>query len=368
MAGDDKTERATPKRREEARKEGNVARSMEVNSALAMLAGFGVLALWGPHMYSKMAADMVMRLEHLKPSTLTVNQAMQLFYGVLKLMVSVGWPVFAVMAIVGVLANIIQNKVKITPEVLKPRFSKINPISGLKQKFSVATLFELAKNIVKMLVVGVPASLTLWKHRVDLLSLGDAEPLTSASLAARLVLNIGLQVAGIYMTIAIADYIFQKWRHEKQMRMTKQEVKQEMRQQDIAPEMKAAQRRRQREAARKRMLSEVPNADVIITNPTHYAIALKYDAELGAPQVLAKGVDLLALRIRELGKDAGVSQVENRALARELYARVEVGTFIPGDMFAAVAEVLAYVYRSEGRSRARHDAADDAQARAGSAA
>ena len=164
-------------------------------------------------------------------------------------------------------------------------------------------------------------------------------------------MSIGFRVAGIYVAIAIVDYIWQKHRYEKNLRMTKQEVKQEARQQELAPELKAAQRRRQREAARRRMLSDIPTADVIITNPTHYAVALKYDNEVGAPQVVAKGVDLLALRIREIADDAGVMRVENRPLARELYATVEVGHTIPAELFAAVAEVLAYVYRAEERAR-----------------
>jgi flagellar biosynthetic protein FlhB len=241
---------------------------------------------------------------------------------------------------------------KITVSVLQPRFSKINPISGFKQRFGPAALGELVKGVMKMVAVGVPAGWLLWSRRSELLMLGDTEPLAAGMVAVDLIMSIGFRVAGIYVAIAIMDYLWQRWRYEKNLRMSKHEVKQEARQQELAPGLKAQQRRRQRDMARRRMLSEVPTADVVITNPTHYSVALKYDAQLGAPQVVAKGVDLLALRIREIAEESGVMRVENRGLARELYASVEVGHTIPAELFAAVAEVLAYVYRAEERARA----------------
>lgn len=354
--GGDKTEKATPKRREEARKEGQVARSMEVNSALAILAGFGVLLLWGPQVWKSMSAEMVHFLgdgagQGAGHHALSPRIAMEMFFHVVKVMLVTTGPFLLVMAVVGVGASVLQVKFKVTPQVIKPRLSKINPINGFKQKFSPASLVELAKNVVKMVVVGAPAALTLWQNRDDLMALGAAEPLVAGKLTARLIIEIGFKVAAVYIVIAIADYIWQRHRYEKQIRMTKQEVKQEMRQQDMAPELKAQQRRRQREAARRRMLADVPTADVIITNPTHYSIALRYDPDLGAPQVVAKGVDLLALRIREIAEEHGVMRVENRPLARELYGAVEVGQVIPAELFTAVAEVLAFVYRTNSRRR-----------------
>ncbi|MCW2955297.1 MAG: flhB [Thermoleophilia bacterium] len=355
MAADDKTEKATPKKKQDAAKEGNVLRSMEINSAFAMLVAFGSLSIWGPKMWSVLVKDMRHRLGSLGTEGVkefTIDGAMILFFDVLKVMFIVVLPVAFAMMAVGVLASVVQVRPKVQPSVIKPRFSKMNPINGFKQKFGPAALFELAKNVLKLLAVGVPATMLIWDHKTELLSLGDVEPIAAGMLALDLTMGVGMRVTGIYIAIAILDYIYQKHRYEKNLKMTKQEVKQEMRQQDLAPEMKAAQRRRQREAARRRMLSDIPTADVVITNPTHYAIALKYDAEIGAPQVVAKGVDLLALRIREIAEEAGVVRVENRPLARELYAQVEVGHTIPGELFAAVAEVLAYVYRAEERKRA----------------
>ncbi len=351
----DKTEKATPKRREDARKEGNVLRSMEINSAFAMLFGFLILAIWGPGMWRALVNDVTVRLQtmgEVGTRDFTNEVAMNMFIDVVRIMAIVTAPVMFGMLVVGVLASVVQVKPKVTPSVIKPRFSKMNPINGAKQKFGPAALFELVKNLLKMIVVGVPAGLLLWGRRDELLALGDAEPIAAAALVVDLTMAIGFRVAGIYVGIAILDYLYQRHRYEKNLKMTKHEVKQEMKQQELSPELKAAQRRRQRDMARRRMLDDVPTADVIITNPTHYAVALKYDSERGAPQVVAKGVDLLALRIREIADTAGVQRVENRPLARELYATVEVGNLIPAELYAAVAEVLAYVYRVEERRRA----------------
>lgn len=352
--GGDKTEKATPKRRDDARKEGNVLRSMEVNSAFAMLAGFLTLAMWGPSMWGRLMSDMRLRFEsagtHAKDA-LTISDTMDLLIDVISAMVIITAPIMVAMLVVGVLASVVQVKPKVTPSIIKPRFSKINPISGFKQRFGPSALFELFKNLLKLLAVGIPAALLLWGRRDDLLMLGDAEPVVAGIVAADLTMSIGYRVAGIYVAIAIIDYLWQRHRYEKNLKMTKHEVKQEMKQQELSPELKAAQRRRQRDAARRRMLSDVPSADVVITNPTHYSVALKYDTDRGAPQVVAKGVDLLAMRIREIADESGVMRVENRPLARELYATVEVGSVIPAELYAAVAEVLAYVYRAEERAK-----------------
>lgn len=350
----DKTEKATPKRREEARKEGNVLRSMEINSAFAMLAAFSILTVFGPAMWTRLQADMVLRLKamgEVGASEFTVHDAMKVFTDAVTVMAVVLAPIAVGMLVVGVLASVLQVKPKVTPSIIKPRFKKMNPISGFKQRFGPAALFELGKSLIKLVAVGVPAALLLWGRRGELLALGDAEPIAAGLLAVDLTMSIGFRVAGIYVIIAIIDYLYQKHRFEKNLKMSKHEVKQEMKQQELSPELRAAQRRRQRDAARRRMLADVPTADVVITNPTHYSIALKYDSERGAPQVVAKGVDLLALRIREIAEEAGVRRVENRPLARELYAQVEVGHVIPAELYAAVAEVLAYVYRADERAR-----------------
>jgi flagellar biosynthetic protein FlhB len=349
-----RTEKATPKRREEARKEGQVARSMEINSALAMFAGFAILAFWGPHVWATLAENLRTSLHNAGKDSmttqLTVGGVMHTFTDSMQVIGYSAGPFLGVLCAVGVLANVMQVKFRITPQALKPKFSKINPINGFKQRFSPASLVELAKQMAKLLVVSVPAAVVVWNQRNAVLALSDAEPIVSLKLVGSLIVHVGFVITGIYVVVAIADYIWQRQRYEKQLRMTKYEVKQEHRQQDMAPEMKAQQRRRQREAARRRMLLDVPTADVVITNPTHYAVALKYMPEEGAPKVVAKGADLLAKRIREVARDSDVSLVENPPLARALYGRVQVGQVIPAELFTAVAEILAYVYRTD-RSR-----------------
>lgn len=349
---DDKTEKATPKRRDEARKEGNVPRSVEVNSAVSLIVGFLILSIAGKWMWGHMAYSMRTRLAelgHLTREPLTPDIAMRIGFDAVQTMLTIAIVPAGILTIAGVLASALQVKPQITPEALKPKFKRINPISGFKQKFSMSSLFELGKNIFKLVVVGAPAGWLLWSRRAEILALGDAEPLAAGHLAASLAIAIGLRVGSIYIVLAIIDWIYQRYNYEKKLRMSMHEVRQEARQQELAPELKSAQRRRQREAARRRMMQDVPSADVIITNPTHYAVALKYDTDIGAPQVVAKGVDLLALKIREIGEASGVVRFENRELARDLYASVEVGNVIPAELYTAVAEVLAFVYKTNDR-------------------
>jgi flagellar biosynthetic protein FlhB len=332
---------------------------MEINSALAMLGGFTILSMWGPKVWAKLQHEMTTSIKESSTATITSSTVMDIFFHNVKVLAYTTGPFLGVLALVAIIANQLQVKLKMTPDVISPRKIKLNPIAGFKRQFSTSSVFELVKNLAKMGVVGLPATMLMWHRRDELLSLGDVAPLAAGSVAVSLVMQIGFTIGGIYVVVGIGDYIWQKHRYEKQLRMSKSEVKQEMRQQDMAPEMKSQQRRRQREAARRRMLADVPDADVIITNPTHYSVALKYDPEHGAPQVLAKGVDLLALRIREIADEHGVTRVENRPLARQLYATVEVGQLIPPELFATVAEILAFVYRANNRQAA---AAQQAQA------
>lgn len=345
--GGEKTERATPKRREEARKEGQVARSMEINSAFALIAAFVTLLIWGPRAGTLLGEYVAKVMSHSGNPDVTQDSIWLIMGEGATVAFKVVAPFLITMTIVGVLANILQVNLKITPEVVKPRIKRINPINGFKQKFSPKQLVELFKNLFKMVVVGGPAFAVLWYKREELLGLTGRDPWFMLSFAAQIIMLVLLIISGIYILVAGLDYLWQKYRYESQIKMTKYEVKQEMRQQDMAPEMKAQQRRRQREAARQRMMADVPEADVIVTNPTHFSIALKYAPDDGAPKVVAKGADLLALRIREIARDNGVMIVENKPLARALYWQVEAGQFIPGDLFAAVAEVLAYVYRRQ---------------------
>jgi flagellar biosynthetic protein FlhB len=262
-------------------------------------------------------------------------------------------PIAGVCLIAGFAASAGQVGLKPTPEAIKPDFKKINPASGMKNLFSPQHLaVEGAKNVAKVAVVGAIAALALFPKLDELASLVGTPPADLIPQIAGIVMTIAQRSAVAYLVIAAVDYIWQRYRHEKQLRMDHQEIKQEFKQQGLPAEIKSAQRRRAMELSRARMMDAVPSADVIVTNPTHYSVALKYDSGNAAPIVVAKGVDNLAFKIREAAKDAGVMIVPDPPLARTLYANVEIGRQIPEDLFHAVAQLLAYVYRVAGSRRA----------------
>ena len=222
-------------------------------------------------------------------------------------------------------------------------------MSGFKRLAGVHAWAELVKSLLKIAIVASVAVMVIWPEIDRLASLGDQSPAQILNLTGTLVMRLAFVTIGVLVPLAIADLIMQRRQHEKSMKMSKQDVKDESRQQDIAPEIKGAIRRRQMQMSRQRMLAQVPSADVIVTNPTHYAVALRYGRDVSAPRVVAKGADLIAKRIREIAVENDVAIVENPPLARSLYAQVAVDQEIPADFFAAVAEVLAFVYRTSRR-------------------
>jgi flagellar biosynthetic protein FlhB len=245
-----------------------------------------------------------------------------------------------------VLASLVQIRPQLTPAALKPSFKKVNPFPGLKRVFGPNALVECGKAIAKTLVVGAVTFFAVWP---ELERLGALVGLAPAALPAEIggiVLHIAVRAVAALLVIALVDVIWQRHRHEKSLRMTKQEVRQEARQSDVSPEVRSQIRRRQLEAARRRMMADVPTADVVVTNPTHFAVALRYDrATMSAPRVVAKGQDHLALKIREKARQHGIAIVENKPLAQTLFKTAEVGETIPAPLFNAVAEVLAYLVR-----------------------
>ena len=350
---DNRTEKATPKRRDEARKRGQVARSPEVNVALSLLAGFGLLAGLGTWLLAAFVGVMAGGLAAAGDSApLTAAGAFDRVVAAVYTAGRMVAPFAIVCAVVGVLASALQVKPGITTEVLKPRFSVINPVKGLPRLFSLRSGVQLVRDLVKVAVIGTIAFLVVRSAMGSIAGLTGASPGQILAVVGALVLKLGFAVAGAYAAIALADFLFQRWQHERDLRMTKDEVKRESREADVSPEIKGQLKRRQREMAMKRMMAAVPTADVVITNPTHFAVALRYARNLPAPRVVAKGADLVALRIRELAREHGIAIHEDPPLARSLYAAAEVGGFVPEEAFAAVAEVLAYVYRAAGREPA----------------
>lgn len=347
----EKTEQATPRKRSEAREKGNVPKSQEVNTAIVLIVGMVGLKLFGRGILDQLAGLMINVYTHL--STIEVEMALVpslaasggQFMGMLLA------PVVGMIMVAGVGASLLQSGWVFSSEPMKPKFSKIDPGKGLKRMFSAKSAVELIKSILKLLIIGIIGYVTL-KDQVSLTPyLVNGTPGQIITFIASLGYKVSMRVAFVLIILAAFDFAFQKFQYEKQLRMTKQEIKEEYKRTEGDPMVKSRIRSIQRERARKRMLAEVPNADVIVTNPTHYAVALKYDPEKGAaPIVVAKGARLIAQRIKEIAREHHVPVIENKPLARGLFAAVEVGAAIPYEMYKAVAEVLAYVYRLKNKS------------------
>lgn len=354
--GGEKTEPATEKKLSDARKEGQVAKSREVANGLGLLSLFLILKLWVGYMgttflqlfsgiYSKIPETTKLYGSQVPEKDLLLV----IQYALVRLLILVA-PVFLVGFIVAFLSDAIQIKWKVTGKPLQPKFSKMNPIKGFKRIFSANSIVELIKSIAKIAIVGYVAYSYLMDKRENLFILYDIPLMQAIELCGELVLDLGIRISVVYMIIAVLDYAYQKFKFAKDMRMTKQEIKEEYKQQEGDPQVKGKIKQRMREASQRRMMQELPKADVVITNPTHYAVAIKYDPEqYDAPIVLAKGEDHLAQKIKEKARENNIEIVENKPLARMLYANVEVGQVIPPELYQAVAEVLAFVYRLKGK-------------------
>lgn len=348
----EKTEKATPKKRQDTRKKGQVAKSMEVSGAAILLCAFLVMLV-----FSDFYKERIVRLftdifiNRLSMDITSENVvAMMMRYGIEVLLLLA--PVFLVVVLVALIVNYIQVGFLMIGEGLKPKLEKLDPIKGFKNIFSMRSLVEFAKSILKMLIIGYLVYSTIIGYQSEIASLAHVSLDAILHFAAKLVMDLGIKTAVALMVLAIFDYIYQKYEYEKNIRMSKQDIKDEYKKMEGDPLIKGKIRERQRRMAMQRMMQEVPNADVIITNPTHFAVALKYEgSEMEAPQVIAKGQDYVALRIKEIAKENGVITMENKPLARALFQRAEIGDAIPADLFQAVAEVLAYVYKLKGRTK-----------------
>ena len=354
--GGEKTEPATQKKLEDARKEGQVAKSKEVGLGFSLLALFVVFKLSAGWMGTKFLECFSMVYNRI-PEVVTFYDGMfpaSTFYSLtrnvmLRILMIVA-PFMAVGFIVAFLADLIQVKWKPTMKPMMPKLSKMSPAKGLKKIVSAQSLIELAKSIVKLIVIGYFVYSTLIDKVDEIYLMYDMPLMQAIVLIGDIVIAVGLKIAMIYLVIAALDYIYQKWKFSEDMKMTKQEVKDEMKNAEGDPQIKGKIRQRMREASRRRMMQAVPEADVVITNPTHYAVAIKYDAEAyAAPVVVAKGEDFLAQKIKEVAREHHVEIVENKPLARMLYANVEIGELVPPELYQAVAEVLAMVYHAQGR-------------------
>ena len=350
MAAHEKTEKATPKKREDARKKGQVARSADLNGATVLLAGLLALSVAGGAIVGRMQEGMHDTLLQVAAPGIVDRQGIgDLLLGAVRDTGMAVAPIAGACLVAGVLASVLQVGFKPSLKAAAPDPKRINPLQGAKNLLGPNALVEGGKSIVKVAVVGAIVAAALVPALPEMGAMVGMTPIQLSSHLADTIMGIAQRAAIAYLAIGVLDLVWQRRRHEKQLRMDRQEVKEEMKQQQLPAEVRMAMRRRQSSNARARMMAAVPEADVVVTNPTHFSVALRYDGTKQAPEVVAKGQDLLALRIREIAHEHGVPVIPDPPLARSLHKTVEVGRQIPEEFFAAVAQVLAYVYRVAGR-------------------
>jgi len=342
----ERTEPASQKRREEARKKGQIARSREIPSVFILLSGMGVFYFAGSRLFEAMAGVMQSVFQNLGRPSLSEASAHTLMVFVSVKILQMLWPLMLAVIAAGAAANLLQVGFMFSAEPLAPKLSKLDPIKGLGKLFSLRALIELTKSFIKIIIVGGMAYAVIRPEFARIPSLLNLEVVEILSFVAVIAFKVGIATCGALILLAALDYVFQRWQHEKDLRMSKQEVKEELKQREGDPMVKARIKKMQTALARHRMMENVPQAAVVITNPTHLAIALKYDAQsMNAPQVIAKGAGFIAARIREIAAANDIPVVENKPLAQTLYKTVELDHFIPAELYRAVAEILAYVYR-----------------------
>ncbi|HEV2997968.1 MAG TPA: EscU/YscU/HrcU family type III secretion system export apparatus switch protein [Solirubrobacteraceae bacterium] len=353
MPAQDRTEKATPKHREDARKKGQVARSPDLSGALALSAGLLGLSVLGPGIAHTIAASFRETLGEIgRPAQATSAAGLRtLFYSGLQTIALSTGPIAGICMATGLIAGVAQVGLRPSPQALSFDLRRINPIAGARNLLGANLVFLTLKTLAKLSAVGAFAGFALIPGTQALAAHVGIPPATLGVMIAGKAIAVAQRAAFAYLLIGVIDYAWQRRRHEKRIRMTKQELKDETRRHGLPAEVKSAIRRRQLQAARARMMAAVPEADVVVTNPTHYAVALRYDGTRTAPEVVAKGKDLIAAQIRRVAEEHEVPIVADPPLARALHGSVEIGQMIPAELYAAVAQVLAFVYRMAARRR-----------------
>jgi flagellar biosynthetic protein FlhB len=353
MADEDKqskTEQPTAKRRSESEKKSGPPRSRELTSALTLLTSFLCLYWTGGSMFGKMKEISAELLGEAGTYTLTRTSVYSLMLKIIESLAFILGPYFLVVSTVVMSVTILQGGWSFSPERLALSLDRLDPVNGIKKLFNKDALAELVKSILKLAIVGYVAYRTLRQETESLIFLGARDVPDILETFGQIAFKLVLHTGGILLVLGILDYFFVRWRFTQNLKMSKHEVKEESKESEGDPQVKRKMRSIQLMRARKRYSKIIPTADVVITNPTHYAVALKYDRDrMCAPVVIAKGADYLAQKIKEIAREHNVMLVENRFLARELYAQVEEGAEIPEALYAAVAEVLAYVYGLKGK-------------------
>lgn len=360
MATDSKTEKATPKKRRDERKEGNVFFSKDVVSIVFIFGAFYSLKLLFPGIYESASSFMIRLVDMAGSSTdFTTGGLQKLTYEFAITAVGCALPVLLICMGLGIVATGVQTKFLFARKNVQPKFSRLSPIKGIKKMFSLKNLVELVKNLLKIIVLLWILYGILKDDFVAMARTMDMDIKVSAAYMLSLIITMVLKISLVFVVIAAFDYLFQWWEYERNIKMSKQELKEEYKQTEGNPQIKGKIKEMQRERARSRMMQAVPQADVIIKNPTHFAVALKYNIDKdNAPVLLAKGQDELALRILRVGEEHQVTIIENKPLARGIYEATQVGREIPAEHYGAVAEILVYVYKlnkKDGVSNEKHN-------------
>ena len=347
----EKTEKATPKRRADARKKGQVAQSREIPSVLILLTALGVFFFAGAWMFWSLAEFMRGIFQNIAFFRIQdIGTAGVLFREIFTTAVTVIFPLMLLVFVAGIGGNVVQFGFLIDGEKLAPQLKRLSPIKGLKRLISLRALVEFMKSVLKLTIVGGIAYLLVKGELATIPSLVQLHVGEIAVYMGRVSLKICFYVCLILIVLSLVDFAYQRWEHEKSLKMTKQEVKDEHKQTQGDPKIKARIRKIQLEVAQRRMMEAIPEADVVITNPTQLAVALKFDAnEMIAPCVIAKGAGYIAQRIKQKAEEHQIPVVENKPLAQTLYQATQIGDLIPVELYQAVAEILAYVYRLKGK-------------------
>ena len=347
----EKTEQATPKKRQKAREEGQVAKSVEIPSVAVLLVGMVLLRFISPFFGKQIIEMMRVTFTFDTVPQFNIEYCLSLLNQMAVRYLSLLLPVMGAVFVAALGINFLMVGFHISSKAMAPKLEKISVLKGMKRFVSVKSLGELIKSVLKVVVIGLVAYHIIKGERVHFVNLHHLETAQILAYMLRVIFKIFIWVILAMTVLAVLDYTFQKWQFEKQLKMTKQEVKEEHKQTEGDPQVKSRIRGIQMQAARQRMMQQVPEADVVVTNPTHLAMAIRYSPEaMGAPEVVAKGAGLVAQRIKEVAAANGIPVVENKKLAQNLYKLVNIGEEIPAQHYQAVAELLAYVYKLKGKT------------------
>lgn len=351
MAGEEKTEKATPKKREDQRKEGNVLQSKEIVTAASVLGIFVSVRFLAGFMIKNLLSYTEKIYDNSATYVVSIDNLYPIVIDIMTVCVMVVGPVCAIAMLLGIIPTVAQTRGLFAMKALKPKFSRLNPLQGIKKMFSLQAVVGIVKGLIEVIVIAYLIYNELKNRMPRILALMDVGLMQAMAYIGVSIFDLIMLICIVLVFVAAGDFLFQWWQFEKNIKMSKQEVKEEYKQMEGDPQVKSKIKQRQQQMAQQRMMQDVPSADVIIRNPTHYAVALRYDQDKNrAPQVIAKGKDYLALKIVEVAEENDIFCMENPPLARALYAQVDLGKEIPYELYDAVAEVLTVVYREKNKT------------------